>query len=568
MNSGDLQIGSGSYGTVYLQKFNNQKAAVKRVRNERYILTKSTLYDVVFMNKVQSSYVVKFFQLCNCIGEYDEIYMEYAGIDMEKWIKKKEDSARISILETFLYQMISALAELHKKDIVHGDIKPSNILFDGTTFKLTDFGITSPCIRIEHFCYSELPFGPYEYCAPEALITDCKIKDYSKVDVWSLAMSILTIIYGYEYIYEGSKSETYMYLASKCNVDKRQFIQDVENQTANYELKIEHIPNNIENTIRSMLKINIRDRISVPELCKLFNICYEPEKSANIFSKCNQKDQFYAYSKMRSIKERLTSLYIVKRMESCGIIDKVYIAQYLSEMLWISYSVYIEPSDYTTNVSKKQFVDELYSILSQINYDIYDPNIGETARIYHDLNISISDFSSIPCYLVSNFNFKNIVEHYEQQHEIYSIEPDLYENVSSLEDCDDFSSKIFVLTLLNRYKHKTNIMNNDILLLALQCHSFYLMEGKIELTNEINDFMKTINYQVDYISVSVMMELFKVEVEFETIVEAMAEYFKNMYQPKYTMYEIFLLSIYKYITDEEILNYCQDQYKLLNKINK
>ncbi|XP_076126813.1 serine/threonine kinase-like domain-containing protein STKLD1 [Alosa pseudoharengus] len=43
-------------------------------------------------------------------------------------------------IQTFLGQMTDALTYLHKQHIIHRNLKPSNILVKGLTFRVCDFG--------------------------------------------------------------------------------------------------------------------------------------------------------------------------------------------------------------------------------------------------------------------------------------------------------------------------------------------------------------------------------------------------------------------------------------------
>lgn len=82
-----------------------------------------------------------------------------------------------------LCDISSALMALQEKGFCHGDVKPSNILWDGTVFLLADFGSCSPVGKAP---VSE-DRSSYSYAAPEITATE-------KSDVWSLAASVFNLI--------------------------------------------------------------------------------------------------------------------------------------------------------------------------------------------------------------------------------------------------------------------------------------------------------------------------------------------------------------------------------------
>jgi len=99
-----------------------------------------------------------------------------------------ENLARFHIAETLL-----GLEHLHKHNIVWCDLKPENIIFDGTDghLKLTDFGTA---LKIEPS--SDLPKGKHytlEYMAPELVVG----KNFdSTADIWSLGVLLYELLAG------------------------------------------------------------------------------------------------------------------------------------------------------------------------------------------------------------------------------------------------------------------------------------------------------------------------------------------------------------------------------------
>lgn len=67
------------------------------------------------------------------------IQMEYCDYTLEKIMDKISMFDKINILK----QLLSATKYLHQSNIIHGDIKPKNILFSNNILKLSDFGLST-----------------------------------------------------------------------------------------------------------------------------------------------------------------------------------------------------------------------------------------------------------------------------------------------------------------------------------------------------------------------------------------------------------------------------------------
>jgi eukaryotic-like serine/threonine-protein kinase len=185
-------IGSGGMGDVY-KAYNsslNRFAAVKilyhkefaeRFKNEAYI-----------QSSVSHPNIARLYEY----AAYEDkpcIVMEYVeGESLDALLRRK---GKLSSEETenIIRQVVSALAYLHKKEIMHRDIKPQNfkIQSDGTV-KMLDFGIAkhkySPKLTQVGFV-----IGTMEYLAPEQF----QQKEELKSDVWATGVMAYELVTGY-----------------------------------------------------------------------------------------------------------------------------------------------------------------------------------------------------------------------------------------------------------------------------------------------------------------------------------------------------------------------------------
>lgn len=91
-------------------------------------------------------------------------------------------------------QILNALAFCHSKLVFHRDLKPENILIsDDWTIKICDWGLATTqrivCNK------SEFDVGSERYMAPELFDQDLESYDASKVDLWSVGVILLTLVF-------------------------------------------------------------------------------------------------------------------------------------------------------------------------------------------------------------------------------------------------------------------------------------------------------------------------------------------------------------------------------------
>ena len=183
------ELGRGSYAKAYLvsktiSDLNKEYYVVKQINLEGMSIEEKNTFknEANILSKIKSEFVVKFyesFEENNCYN----IVMEYCGGgDLEQLLIERK---KIPLNENFIWkvfiQIVIGLGELHKMNILHRDIKTSNIfLTKNNDVKIGDLGIAKELIQKR---YASTLIGTPYYLSPEI----CKEKPYNeKSDIWAL----------------------------------------------------------------------------------------------------------------------------------------------------------------------------------------------------------------------------------------------------------------------------------------------------------------------------------------------------------------------------------------------
>ena len=171
-----VMINQGSGGRLYRLKGTN--IAMKRIEKDKIIILElAILLDLNHPN-VCTSFG---YELSN---RYLDIYLPLAVSDTFVTIPHE-------LYDSWKEQLISALYYLHQNDIIHGDVKPSNVLYypEENKIMLTDFGYS--VIYKNYKSYTQRVCSP-KYRPIETTARGVKFYGGWKksVDVWALGCTL------------------------------------------------------------------------------------------------------------------------------------------------------------------------------------------------------------------------------------------------------------------------------------------------------------------------------------------------------------------------------------------
>lgn len=163
------KLAEGAFGKVNLVKQNEHLYAEKVVTKDKY--SSNEVHTLKLINNICLNGVVKYYH--HIENEKSEIiYTEYLqGPTLDeyyKYLKSNNQSIEPKLLTEIAIKLAETIAILHRNNIVHGDIKPTNVILIDRNPVLIDFG--SACIIHGDNSYSHgSSFTTPNYTSPELL---------------------------------------------------------------------------------------------------------------------------------------------------------------------------------------------------------------------------------------------------------------------------------------------------------------------------------------------------------------------------------------------------------------
>ncbi|KAF8765442.1 hypothetical protein HU200_008587 [Digitaria exilis] len=207
---GGLKIGEGGFGSVYKGFLRNTTVAIKLLNPESMQGQSEFNQEVAILGRVRHPNLVTLIGACRealCL-----VYEFLPNGSLEDRLERINNTPPLTwqVRTKIIYEMCSALIFLHSNHphpVVHGDLKPGNILLDANfVSKLGDFGIcrllsqsnTAAMSQTTRSITTKLhrtttPKGTFAYMDPEFLSTG---ELTPRSDVYSLGIIILRLLTG------------------------------------------------------------------------------------------------------------------------------------------------------------------------------------------------------------------------------------------------------------------------------------------------------------------------------------------------------------------------------------
>eukprot|EP00924_Labyrinthula_sp_SR-Ha-C_P010243 snap_masked-scaffold_23-processed-gene-1.15-mRNA-1 protein AED:0.41 eAED:0.44 QI:0/-1/0/1/-1/1/1/0/409 len=267
------KVGEGSTSQVYICK-NKQKEiyAVKVISKNNMFgnkLLEQFKQEIDILDKLRHKNIIRIYGMFESTKAIHIVTEYSSGGDMFNFLLKEPGNRLKEIyVKNIIKQLISAVLYMHKKDIIHRDLKLENILlarkeqkYEKMEIKIVDFGLAKAKqlkSRAKTF------FGTLGYLAPEMFTN--KIYN-NKIDIWSTG--IITFILGNGEFPFSQKTQISMQKLKNKNLNLLE--RKLQNK---YKLNFSsNLSKDYKNFVTCLLKVIPNKRISALEASKHSFLC-------------------------------------------------------------------------------------------------------------------------------------------------------------------------------------------------------------------------------------------------------------------------------------------------------
>ena len=321
----EIQKGNKNINEV-IQKEKNINQVILKIIKEKKIkeMNQNTLKEIYFLVLLRQSKEYYFSKL-NEIKIFDDkkyvflIFRENKiSLDMLMETINCQIFENEKSIQNIIFYICLELNYLHFNNIIHNDLKPSNILISNESplVPLCDFG----AMRYEGEISNE---NTNYYVAPEFFFNNCKRNN--KSDMWSLGISMIEMFYT-KYILELAKKLNKEELLSKLDekekinlflelgIKKEYYSSEEEENQINYEKIKEKVKDKKAfHLIKKLVVFNPDKRYNAEEALKS-DYLFDIYKGSNL--NFDKLEKLNAYDKINKLKDLNDLIEIIKELDS------------------------------------------------------------------------------------------------------------------------------------------------------------------------------------------------------------------------------------------------------------
>jgi cyclin-dependent kinase len=132
------------------------------------------------------------------------LVFEYLDQDLKKYLDVCDGGIELTIVKSFLFQLLTGVAYCHHHRVLHRDLKPQNLLINREgELKLADFGLARAFgIPVRSYTHEVVTLW---YRAPDVLLASTKYS--TPIDIWSIGCIFVEMVNGSP-IFTGTTEET------------------------------------------------------------------------------------------------------------------------------------------------------------------------------------------------------------------------------------------------------------------------------------------------------------------------------------------------------------------------
>ncbi|KAL4436317.1 hypothetical protein ABPG74_015908 [Tetrahymena malaccensis] len=252
------QIGAGQYGcvyTAYRKDFGLNKIVCKIQQQNKNQINE----EISIIKEVNGAYIAEVLDVYKTSSNIYIFMKYYQKGDLQHYLQQNRQYLSEKDILTIFYKIVYGYFQnIYNRQIIHRDIKASNILMDEVDPYITDFGQS---IRFQDLQKEQSPYfkGTPFYQSPQMQRQEGTIYSY-QTDIYSLGILLYYMLYSQ---YPNN---------SRQLSDYQMFIQKLKNEGSLHAIKFPKTKNNVnvsletKNLILQMITYDENDRIEIIEL--------------------------------------------------------------------------------------------------------------------------------------------------------------------------------------------------------------------------------------------------------------------------------------------------------------